>query len=65
MIVGMLYNCLLLIKTVTSLTLTELKTFTEHKYKEIMIKEMKTRLPNYKNKIISDSCHCIFNALKI
>jgi hypothetical protein len=23
---------------------------------------MKTRLPTYKNKIIRDSCHCIFNA---
>ena len=58
----MLHNCLSLNKTITSLSFTELKAFTKHKYKEIMIKEMKTRLPTYKNKIIRDSCHCIFNA---
>jgi hypothetical protein len=28
-----------------------------------MIKEMKTRLPTYNYKIISESCHCISNAL--
>lgn len=43
--------------------MTELKAFNKHKYKEIMIKEMKTRLPTYNYKIINDSCHCISNAL--
>ena len=43
--------------------MTDLKAFNKHKYKEIVIKEIKTRLPTYNDKIISDSCHCISNAL--
>lgn len=48
---------------VTSLSLTELKASNKYKYKEIMIKEIKTRLPTYNDKIISDSCNWISYAL--
>ena len=43
--------------------LTELKAFNKHKYKTIMIKEMKEKLPDVSDTVIVTQCHYISNAL--
>jgi hypothetical protein len=48
---------------IQSLSLTELKSFNKHTYKEMMIPQMKKLLPDISDTIISSTCHYISNAL--
>lgn len=47
------------------LSMTELRAFKKHKYKIIMINEMKGLLPEFSDVIISEAWHYISNALKM
>lgn len=46
---------------IQSLSLTELKSFNKHTYKEMMIPQMKKLLPDISDTIISSTCHYISN----
>ena len=48
---------------IQSLMLTELKAFNKHRYKEMMIQEMKEALPTFSDIVINTQCHYISNAL--
>jgi hypothetical protein len=48
---------------IQNLSLTELKSFNKHTYKEMMIPQMKKLLPDISDTIISSTCHYISNAL--
>ena len=48
---------------IQSLSLTELKSFNKHTYKEMMIPQMKKLLTDISDTIISSTCHYISNAL--
>ena len=48
---------------IQNLSLTELKSFNKHMYKEMMIPQMKKLLPDISDTIISSTCHYISNAL--